>query len=67
MFFKNEFFPRFCLITLSEKQDEILPYDYFDNFYITFCNTTGKWNGLMQRRNSNFELFSTKIIKIETS
>ena len=52
---------------LPEKQYERLPYNYLDDFYITFWNTTGKWNGLMQRKNSNFGLFSTKIVKIQTS
>ena len=32
-----------------KKQDERLKYDYFDNFYITFHNTTGKWMVLYQR------------------
>ena len=32
-----------------KKQDERLKYDYLDNFYITFHNTTGKWMVLYQR------------------
>ena len=50
-----------------EKQDERLPYDYLDTSYITFRNTTGKWNGLMRSSNNDFGSFSTNIVKIQTS
>ena len=49
-----------------KKQDERLLYDHLDDFYITFCNITAKWNGLIPSSN-NFGSFSTKSVKIQTS